>query len=118
MTRLVVVLGLVAGGLAISCSATKLEDVSCPDGGTTLTYDNFGQQFFTSWCNRCHSAAAGQRHGAPITFVFNTLARVREHKSRIFERAAADNHSMPPDSVRPSRKEREKLAVWLACGAP
>jgi uncharacterized membrane protein len=110
-------LALFAGLAAASCAFTRLDDVSCPDGGTSLTYDNFGQPFFATWCNSCHSAAVEYRHGAPEQFVFDTQARVQNWKSRIFERAAADNDSMPPGPDGPSRKERDQLAVWLACGA-
>ena len=37
--------------------------------------------------------------------------------ARIFANAAADNASMPPGPDGPSRKERDDLADWLACGA-
>src|SRR5262245_35563428 len=40
---------------------------SCPDGGTSLTWDTFGQDFFATWCTRCHNSAfaGAMRNGAP-----------------------------------------------------
>ena len=113
-----VALAIVLACMASACAFTRLDNVSCPDGGTTLSYDNFGQRFFETWCNSCHSAPVEYRQGAPEQFVFDTQARVQKYKRRIFERAAADNDSMPPGPAGPSQKERDQLAEWLACGAP
>lgn len=101
------------------CHAVEqLSDVSCPDEGTELTYENFGAPFMAEWCTRCHSSDASNRHGAPGGFDFETLAGVRRHPRRIFARAAGDNDSMPPGPNDPPAAAREKLAEWLACGAP
>lgn len=111
-------IAILLGLAAVACAFTQLDDVACPDGGTTLTYQNFGAQLFQTWCNKCHASDAEYRHGAPDEVRFDTLAEIHKWKSRIFERAAADNDSMPPGPAGPSREERDKLAVWLACGAP
>jgi uncharacterized membrane protein len=101
-----------------ACDLVEIDQYPCPKGGTTLTYDNFGRTFMASWCNRCHSAEPGMRDGAPDDYVFDTLDQVRKHKDRIFARSATTNDSMPPGPVDPPLAEREKLAEWLACGAP
>jgi len=95
-----------------------LADEPCPPGGTALTYDEFARPFFDTWCERCHAAEAVNRHGAPHAFTFDTSDQIRSHAARIFERAAATNTSMPPGLDDPPPDERERLAEWLACGAP
>lgn len=103
---------------ACGCGFETIDEASCPKGGTTLTYENFGQGFFTSRCNYCHSAELSKRKGAPENYVFDTLAEIKEHKDRIFARAAGTNDSMPPGPDDPPLAERQKLAEWLVCGAP
>lgn len=100
------------------CSIAQLEDAECPPEGTTLSYENFGQDFMAAWCVRCHRPYATDRHGAPGEFNFDDLRGIRQSKARIFARAALDNDSMPPGPNDPPLKEREDLAEWLACGAP
>jgi uncharacterized membrane protein len=68
-------------------------------------------------CDRCHSAPEGQRHGAPTSYRFDTLADIQRHRARIFARSATTNTSMPPGPDDPTPEEREGLATWLACGA-
>ncbi len=104
--------------LAAGCNLVTLDEYPCPDGGTDLTYENFGYYFMLEYCDRCHSAPDGQRNGAPDDDVFATQAEVIAHKARIFARAADTNDSMPigPDTI-PSQ-QRVNLANWLACGAP
>ena len=111
-------LAVLAGLFVTACGYKTLEDVSCPDAGTTLTYQDFGAPFFQKWCNRCHSAALEYRQGAPEQVVFDTPAGVQRWKERIFERAGGENDSMPPGPDDPPRSERDQLAEWLACGAP
>jgi uncharacterized membrane protein len=104
------------GSLGACGRETSINDVSCPPEGTSLTYETFGRAFLASRCQTCHGSA--DRDGAPATFDFATLEAVRTHKARIFARAAADNTTMPPGPDDPAREERDKLAEWLACGAP
>jgi uncharacterized membrane protein len=103
-----------------SCAIAPLEmkDFTCPPQGTTLTYASFGRAFIDTSCNTCHATDAPTRHGAPESFHFETLDDIRRHADRIFVRAAATNTSMPPGPNDPSPEDRDKLAEWLACGAP
>src|SRR5262249_30706730 len=100
------------------CGFETLDEASCPKEGTKLTYESFGAPFFGRHCNVCHSAETGSRQGAPGNYVFETREQVLEHRSRIFVRAAGADDSMPPGPDDPPRDERNKLAEWLACGAP
>jgi uncharacterized membrane protein len=95
-----------------------IDQAHCPSQGTTLTYDNFGAQFFASYCNRCHAANAPDRHGAPDAYAFDTLTEIHQRAARIFVNAAGPNTTMPPGPSDPPLDERDQLAEWLACGAP
>lgn len=115
-------LGMLVLLLAIApsagCEVLEIDDFPCPPGGTKLTYAGFGGTFFAANCNRCHSAPSGEREGAPEGYVFDTVEQVRQHKDRIFARSAGPNASMPIGPDDPPREQRDKLAEWLACGAP
>lgn len=113
---LLTILGAVA--FTSGCEVLEIEDFPCPTGGTTLTFENFGQQFFKGNCNSCHSGPEEDRGGAPIEYVFNTVEQIRQHKDRIFARSAGPNTTMPIGPDDPPREQRDKLAEWLACGAP
>lgn len=96
----------------------------CPDG-STLTYESFGQNFFTTYCIRCHSVAnvgSIARNGAPEDVNFDTIELIRPLARRIdFMAAIGPNREgriMPLNGLRPSDAEREDLGRWLACGAP
>ena len=104
----------IAASPTTGCSgAMHLEDRPCPPGGTTLTYDNFGRGFFAAWCVECHGGANGYSSRA-----FVTADAIRADRDRIFINAAANNTTMPPGPDDPPQAERDKLADWLACGAP
>lgn len=106
-------------GLLAACGGPLgIDEYPCPEQGTSLDYEEFGEPFLREWCNECHDAQAPDRLGAPDSFVFDTREDVLRHRARIFIRAAGPNDSMPPGPDDPSAGERERLAEWLACGAP
>lgn len=116
-------LALIAGAFAsvfgaAACKETTLEERPCPPDGTTLSYETFGKGFMDQHCQGCHGVPSKDRKGAPSGYDFSSVDDVRRFRSRIFSRAAADNTTMPPGPDDPPREEREKLAEWLACGAP
>ena len=92
-----------------------IDEMPCPPDGTQLTYASFGAPFFADRCDRCHASAS---HGAPEAYRFDTLDDIHRHASRIFVRAAGPNTTMPPGPDDPPADERDRLAEWLACGAP
>lgn len=100
---------------ACASAPLELEDMPCPDEGTPLTYDSFARDFFDQHCDSCHTTG---KSGAPSAYRFDSHARVLEHADRIFIRAAGPNVTMPPGPDDPPADERERLAEWLACGAP
>jgi uncharacterized membrane protein len=98
----------------------------CPPG-STLTYENFGQSFMTSYCTDCHATKLRgvKRHGAPSDHDLDTIDGVRQTEAgHIDENAAAGpervNVAMPPSDYarQPTEAERRQLGEWLACGMP
>lgn len=104
--------------LAGCAPETSIDDRPCPPEGTTLTYETFGRAFMQAHCQSCHGQPTQDRKGAPSGYDFGSVEDVRAYKARIFARAAADNTTMPPGPDDPPEADREKLAEWLACGAP
>jgi uncharacterized membrane protein len=92
----------------------------CPTG-STLTYDNFGKNFMTNYCTRCHASnvMGDMRNGAPADHNFDTFAGIFMMAEHIDERAAAGpasvNTLMPPSDPKPTEAERRQLGEWLAC---
>ena len=96
---------------------------TCP-ANSTLTYDNFGKEFFTKYCTRCHSekVTGTARNGAPADHNFDTKADIALLWAHIDEMAGsgpdATNETMPKSDPKPTKEERQKLSEWLACDAP
>ena len=90
----------------------------------TLTYANFGQAFFNSYCQRCHAGTVmgAARMGAPADHTFDQIQDIQLLNDHIDEHAAAGpagvNTEMPPSGPFPTEAERRQLGEWLACGAP
>jgi len=97
---------------------------TCPDAGTSLTWQDFGKPFVESYCLRCHSdeVQGTARQGAPSDHNFDTHFECRAFATHMDEWAGsgpdASNTAMPPAEPRPSEEERRMLSEWLACGAP
>ena len=89
-----------------------MADHPCPPSGTTLTWDNFGNDFMAQWCVACHGGPNGYSSRA-----LNTLESVQANRERVFANAAGRNVAMPPGPQDPSQADRDKLALWLTCGA-
>lgn len=104
--------------VACGGAGETIDQHPCPQGGTTLTYDNFGKAFLDGWCQSCHGSNSDNRNGAPGSYTFDTRDQAFKWRARIFARAADDNSSMPLGPHGPSSEDRKKLGDWLACGAP
>lgn len=86
---------------------------ACPDGGTELTYDNFGQEFFSNHCTDCHSAGSGQAGAEDEPL--DSQSAIQAAAEDVYKRAVTAT-SMPPNGG-PTAEERQKLGEWLSCGA-
>jgi len=122
--RALLLLALLAGCPADPIYGPPTESV-CPDGGTTLTYANFGKTFMESYCTRCHAASrmGSDRHGAPSFHDFDTLFGIKAVSDHIDETTAAGpaatNKGMPnDDGPSPTTEERKQLGEWIACDMP
>ncbi|HEY6559327.1 MAG TPA: hypothetical protein VI072_18710 [Polyangiaceae bacterium] len=100
-----------------SDSSSTGEPLTC-GSDANLTYENFGQPFFLSWCSGCHGAdlRENERAGAPPQLNFDELETIRTHSERILDRAVT--HTTMPPAGGPPEDERRRLGEWLACGAP
>jgi uncharacterized membrane protein len=111
-----------------SCTALPT-GTACPQS-STLTYANFGQGFFSTFCLRCHSVnvTGDARNGATIGVNFDTIDGIRTNRCRIDDFAgngpSQNRRIMPfdipltPPLVFPTDDQRSQLSQWLACGAP
>ena len=114
----------------LSCSGNDPAAASNATGavcanGSTLTYDNFGKAFMTSYCIRCHSStlSGSARNGAPSDHNFDSLEAIHSTELSHIDQAAAagpnyTNNLMPPAAPFPTLAERKQLGEWLACNAP
>jgi hypothetical protein len=94
---------------------------TCPPEGTTLTFADFAEPFFESYCQRCHSSnvVGDDRQGAPSDHNFDTIVEAKSLKDHIDWTTGAGpdatNEIMPPGGPTPTLEERQNLSIWLAC---
>lgn len=104
--------------LACACGGDGKEPV-CPTEGTSLTYNNFGRAFLTTYCSSCHAATVtgAARQNAPSGDVFDTLAQVKAKSDEVVHEVTVEK-SMPYGSAskKPTDAERVQLGEWLVCG--
>lgn len=89
-----------------------------PGEDAGLTYAGFAQPLFAAYCNRCHSASAPDRHGAPSGYNWDDRASINMHLAEMRDVAGVSNF-MPFD--RPtdlSCDQRRALVTWIDVGAP
>jgi hypothetical protein len=98
-----------------------LTGATCPDGGTTLTYENFGKEFMQDYCLSCHSVDSKDRNDAPSDHNFDELIDIEGLARHIDQYAGSGpdntNTRMPPTDPKPTTAERKQLSEWLVCGA-
>src|SRR5690606_25135617 len=95
-------------------------EATCPPN-SELTYENFGRDFFASYCLVCHTAFS-ETIQPPNGRTFDTIEEIRNWPNRIDQVAAAGtartNTAMPPVDLGVTLEQRTQLGEWLACGAP
>ena len=104
--------------------AGPLTGATCPTSGSSLTYNNFAQKFFSDYCLSCHSEklSGTARNGAPADHNFDKYPYVDLLVEHIDQMAGSGpsrtNLTMPPDAAakKPTVEERQKLSEWIACG--
>jgi hypothetical protein len=95
-----------AAGCSSGGQPTGISSLSCPPG-STLTYENFGEEAIASNCLSCHRSESPR---------LTSQAEIMAHANAIME-AAVYTDAMPEDADMPLA-ERQLLGEWLACGAP
>lgn len=124
MKILALAAGLALAGCTDQPTLGPPTQATCPPGGSTLTYDNFGKPFMESYCTRCHARdlTGAARQGAPTFHDFDSLFGIKAVWNHVDETSAAGpaafNDSMPPDKPAPTKEERYQLGEWIACGMP
>lgn len=115
---LLCILGTGIALTSFGCQGEEESETTSCDTSSTLSYESFGGPFFLNWCTGCHSSKIpeGSRQDAPVEINFDSIADIRSHQSRIFDKAV-HSHKMPPAGG-PNDVERELLGQWLGCGAP
>lgn len=82
----------------LGCSSKELDTGSALEctviDGNDVTWANWGQGFFMTWCQACHSATTNDRHGAPAGTDFDTQADVMAWRERITTRVL-EEETMP-----------------------
>lgn len=78
-----------------------------------VTWGNWGEDFFTSYCDSCHSVRTRDRHGAPATALFDTEAQVLARLDRIRARVLEEQTMPLGGGVFPD--DLILLAAFLEC---
>jgi len=88
----------------LACSAGDGPDTSLDTGhggldtacaqAYAVTWQNWADGFFTTYCRACHSGSTTDRQGAPEGLDFDTLAQVRDQADAI-ESAVLVGERMP-----------------------
>ena len=79
----------------------------------SLTWDNYGEPFFQTWCQSCHSRTTPQRLGAPDTMNFDLPEDVITWKEAIISSVIVGKRM--PKGGGLSDVELSKLEHYLSC---
>lgn len=78
-----------------------------------VSWADFGEGFFTTWCQACHSQTTAERNGAPEALNFDTIDDIRLY-SDLITRTVLDEGSMPVGGGL-SETELLMVEILLAC---
>jgi uncharacterized membrane protein len=82
--------------LVLACGVPAPADTgsSADTGACAVTWENWTEDFFTTYCDACHSARTPDRHGAPEGVTFDTEAETVAQIARVRARVL-DAQTMP-----------------------
>ena len=86
--------GTVADDTGLGTPIATTGDTACATG-PDVTWQSWGRGFMATYCDGCHAADAADRHGAPASVTFDTLADVQDQAVRIRVRTL-ESRDMPP----------------------
>ena len=98
----------------IGCNGDTQESADPCADRYAVTWNNWGQDFFATYCDSCHAADTPDRQGAPEAFTFDTLDEVRTWESAIRESVLVDE-TMPLGGGLPE-DDIVLLQDFLDCG--
>jgi len=105
MKQLVLFIALLSA--CTTAESTGIANLSCPTD-STLTYQNYGAAFMTTYCLSCHTTKESPK--------LTTQAQIQARANSILQEAVYTT-AMPEDADL-TTEERQQLGEWLACGAP
>lgn len=94
-------------------TGTEAAPEECADE-PEVTWATWGDGFFRTWCQSCHSADTPQRNGAPESVDFDTRADVSRQASAV-RRAVLETETMPLGGGL-AEDDRLLLDILLRCG--
>lgn len=98
--------------LLLACTGDDAD--SAPVCDAHVTWNNWGDGFFTTWCQPCHSATAPDRNGAPESLNFDTSTDVVTYEASV-RRTVLEMETMPVGGGL-TDEDRALLEDFLACG--
>jgi uncharacterized membrane protein len=99
--------------LLLACAGPSDDSGTSCAGGTHVTWNNWGDGFFTTYCRSCHSATAPDRNGAPESVNFDTFDEVQTQAIAI-ESDVLTTGTMPIGGG-VTDEDKALLADFLAC---
>jgi len=104
--------GLLLCSILIGCGNGS--ECSEENAEFNITWENWGEGFFISYCNGCHSSDSSNRFGAPENITFDTQKEAQEWLDRIHIRTVQTTDMPPGGGV--IEEDLEFLEIWLDCG--
>ena len=99
--------------LLLACDAGEIAAAPTCDEGPVLAWENYGDGFFTEYCQGCHADAAPQRFGAPADVVFDQEGDVLNQLDDVVRVVLAEERMPPGGGI--SEEELGRLRRYLDC---
>ncbi|MCB9758545.1 MAG: hypothetical protein H6739_01765 [Alphaproteobacteria bacterium] len=99
--------------LLLACSGPEPDTADPCVQGDTLTWANWGDGFFATYCRACHSATTPDRKGAPAGVDFDTWPEVVEQSAAV--RSAVLERGTMPLGGGVHAEDLDRLARYLDC---
>jgi len=95
-------------------AGTDSDDPFCADAPEpTMTWENYGEAFFSRHCDGCHTSSLVERYGAPEDINFDDAAEMWTFAEDILQVVVEDQTEPPEGGV--SEDERTALEQYLRC---
>ena len=112
--------------LLTACTDADVQDSGADSGGTPadaacadaydVTWANWANGFFLTYCRSCHSSTTSDRRGAPEGLDYDTLAQVEQGAAAIENAVLVDERMPVGGGV--YEDDLTLLRDFLTCGLP